>query len=294
MKILVTGSSGQVASSLVELAPRWPAIELHTAGRPKFDLTDRCSIIKAIESVKPDLVISAAAYTAVDRAEDEPELAHAINVTGAAYVAEAASQVGASVLHLSTDYIFSGEKSHPYDERCPADPRTVYGLTKLKGEEAVARANPRHIILRTSWVYSPFGANFVKTMLWLAATADTVRVVSDQWGNPTSALDIAAGLLRIAPRLRDGCFGVYHFAGAGDTNWSSFAKEIFEISRTNGGPAAEVIEIPTAEYPAKARRPSNSRLCCDKLERTFDIRAPHWRSSTETVVKRLLRADALG
>ncbi len=194
MKILVTGSSGQVASSLVELAPRWPAIELHTVGRPKFDLTDRYAIIKAIESAKPDLVISAAAYTAVDRAEDEPELAHAINVTGAAYVAEAASQVGAGVLHLSTDYIFSGEKSHPYDERCPADPRTVYGLTKLKGEEAVASANPRHIILRTSWVYSPFGANFVKTMLGLAATADTVRVVSDQWGNPTSALDIAASL----------------------------------------------------------------------------------------------------
>ncbi len=196
---------------------------------------------------QPDLVVSAAAYTAVDQAEDEPDLAHSINAVGAGAVAQAAADIGAPVIHLSTDYVFSGDGEKPYTEDDPTGPHGVYGRTKLDGETAVAAANPRHLILRTAWVYSPFGKNFVKTMLRLAENRDNLSVVADQWGNPTSAIDIADGILRVANRLRaDGqfdAFGVYHLAGTGSTNWSTFARAIFEASRNLRGPFAEVKDM---------------------------------------------------
>ncbi|MBN9234016.1 MULTISPECIES: dTDP-4-dehydrorhamnose reductase [Phyllobacteriaceae] len=292
MKVLVTGRTGQVATSLAEAAAQWPDIGLVAVGRPQFDLADSATILGSITEVRPDVVVSAAAYTAVDKAEDEPELVYAINAQGPAAVAAAARALGVPIIHLSTDYVFSGDGGEPYTETCATGPRTVYGQSKLAGEKAVARANPRHIILRTSWVYSPFGTNFVKTMLALAPTRDRVSVVCDQWGNPTSALDVARAILTIARQAREAPPGIYHYAGAGETNWAGFARHVFDASKANGGPFAEVIDIASTDYPAKARRPRNSRLSCAKAQTTFKLTTADWRASTETVVRRLLTAQA--
>jgi dTDP-4-dehydrorhamnose reductase len=290
MKILVTGSNGQVAHSLVERTADL-GIHLQTVGRPDLDLTDVASVRRAITSATPDIVVSAAAYTAVDQAEDEPNLARAVNAVGAGAVADAAREVGAAVIHLSTDYVFSGASDHPYRESDDTGPCGIYGRTKLAGDEAVARANPRHVILRTAWVYSPFGRNFVKTMLGLARMRDEVRVVSDQWGNPTSALDIAEGVLHVARRLHDdpaAATGVFHLVGTGETNWSGLAEHVFATSRELGGPSARVIPIATSDYPTKATRPANSRLVTDKLLKAYAWQSPNWQQSCRSVVSRLL------
>jgi dTDP-4-dehydrorhamnose reductase len=291
MKILVTGTAGQVVRSLAERAAQLPDVQLNAIGRPQLDLFDRKSVIASLLAAKPDVVVSAAAYTAVDRAEDEPEQAFAVNVAGASAVAEAANLIGAPVIHLSTDYVFAGDDPKPYREQAETGPKTVYGMTKREGERAVAQSNPRHVILRTSWVYSPFGKNFVRTMLTLARDLDAIPVVSDQWGNPTSALDLADGILQIASNLGSGQFGIYHLAGAGDTNWADFARHVFAVSRTHGGPYADVTDVSTSEYPAKARRPASSRLCSEKASAVFGVQPRHWQTSTDTVVRRLLAQD---
>jgi dTDP-4-dehydrorhamnose reductase len=292
MRIAVTGREGQVALSLMERAHDRAGIEVIAVGRPELDLTEPASVHAALAAARPDLVVSAAAYTAVDRAEDEPDLAFAINGAGAGLVAEAAARIGVPVIHLSTDYVFDGEKQGAYSENDQPAPRGVYAASKLAGEQAVAAANPRHLILRTAWVYSPFGANFVKTMLRLAATRDEISVVSDQWGNPTSALDLADGILRgadILERSRDhGPYGTYHLAGTGETNWSGFARRVFDVSRNCGGPYASVRDISTADYPTKARRPANSRLSTAKFHAAFGWTAPGWEQSSGEVVARLL------
>ncbi len=290
MRILVTGTQGQVVCSLVERAAQMPHIELLTVGRPDLDLTKPVSVRRAIVAARPDLIVSTAAYTAVDRAEDEPELAYVVNVIGAASVAEAATRLGVPIIHLSTDYVFSGDSGRAYREDDDACPATVYGHTKLESEHAIASITAHHIILRTSWVYSPFGTNFVKTMLRLAGERDAVSVVSDQWGNPTSALDIADAILRIAPLCVRGNYGVYHLAGTGEINWSGLASHIFRTSRIAGGPFASVREISSADYPTRAKRPLNSRLSTDKFEKTFGWRAPAWQDSVDMVVKRLVPA----
>jgi dTDP-4-dehydrorhamnose reductase len=291
MKILVTGTSGQVARSLKERAAL-SGVEVLAVGRPSLDLNDAASVHRAITSAAPDLVVSAAAYTSVDRAEDELDLAFAINGVGAGAVAAAAATIGAPVIHLSTDYVFSGTEPDAYVESAETEPRSAYGRTKLAGEEAVAKANPNHVILRTAWVYSPFGKNFVKTMLMLARERQQVRVVADQWGNPTSALDIADGLLIIAQRLMGNArspTGIYHLAGSGETNWSGLAERTFAISRALGGPSASVVEVSTEQYPTKAARPANSRLITEKLAKDFGWRSPRWEQSCRIVVERLLR-----
>jgi dTDP-4-dehydrorhamnose reductase len=292
MRIVVTGKEGQVVRSLIERAASYPDIEVIALGRPELDLSDTSTIAGAISAAAPDIVVSAAAYTAVDQAEDDPDLAHAINVTGAGAVARAASKLGIPVFHLSTDYVFSGDGVEPYSETDKTGPQGVYGQTKLDGEFAVIKANPRHVILRTAWVYSPFGKNFVKTMLRLAESRDSVSVVSDQWGNPTSALDIADAIIEVAKRLdADSSFagyGIYHVAGTGSINWSGFARAIFASSRQYGGPFAEVIDIVSADYPTKAKRPFNSRLSTDAFFNAFGWRAPDWRISTDATVARLL------
>jgi len=261
-------------------------------GRPELDLTKPETVRRAIEALKPDLVASAAAYTAVDLAEDEPELAFAVNAAGAQAVAEAAKACGAPVVHLSTDYVFAGDTSKPYVETDITGPRSVYGSSKLEGERRVAQANPKHIILRTAWVYSPFGKNFVRTMLKLAETRDALSVVSDQTGNPTCALDIADAIIKVADHLTAtpnfSVYGVYHFAGTGDTNWSGFARAIFSESAELGGPTATVTDIAAADYPTKAVRPANSRLSTAKFQEVFNWSAPHWRSSLREVVARLV------
>ena len=293
MKLLVTGTAGQVARSLVERGGRHDDIEIVALGRPHLDLERPASVKAAIAAANPDIVVSAAAYTAVDQAEDEADLAYAVNVTGAQAVAAAAGSLGVPVIHLSTDYVFAGEGDRPYDETDEPAPAGVYGRTKLAGEIAVAEANPRHLILRTAWVYSPFGKNFVKTMLSLAEKRPNVSVVSDQWGNPTSALDIADGILHLAkaahavPEAER--YGIFHLAGTGNTNWSGFSRAIFEASRAAGGPFAEVLDIGTSDYPTKARRPPNSRLSTEKLERIHGWKAPDWTRSCIEVVDRLVK-----
>lgn len=291
MKILVTGTKGQVVTSLAEAAAFRDDLELVAVGRPDFDLEDPASVRQVILAAKPDIVVSAAAYTAVDRAEDERNLAYAINVTGAAAVAEAAAVLRVPIIHLSTDYVFSGTDPYPYLEDDEAEPKTVYGYTKLRGERAVASVNPRHIILRTSWVYSPFGNNFVRTMLRIATERDSIGVVSDQWGNPTSALDLATAILLIATHPEKHYTGIFHLSGTGETNWSGFARHIFDVSRTYGGPFAEVEDIPSSNYRTRAKRPANSCLSTDKFERVFGWRAPDWQSSVETVVRLIIDRD---
>jgi dTDP-4-dehydrorhamnose reductase len=291
VRLLVTGRDGQVARSLAERAGI--DIEVVRIGRPDFDLARPETIAPAIRAVRPDVVVSAAAYTAVDRAEEEPDLAFAVNALGAGAVAEASSGIGVPIVHLSTDYVFDGEADAPYGEDREPAPRGVYGVSKLAGERMVAEANPHHLILRTAWVYSPFGSNFVRTMLRLAAERDEIAVVSDQWGNPTSALDIADAVLLAAGRLHGrpdfAAYGVYHLAGAGATNWSGFARHILETSARLGGPNARVRDIATADYPTKASRPANSRLSTEKFAAAFGWHAPEWRSSTNEVVRRVLR-----
>lgn len=292
MRIAVTGREGQVVRSLLERA-RGRA-EVIALGRPVLDLARPETIMPVLSGARPDIVVSAAAYTAVDQAEDEPELAFAVNAIGAGAVAEAAARLGVPIIHLSTDYVFHGEKGEPYSEEDAPNPKNVYGASKLAGEKAVAAANPDHIILRTAWVYSPFGKNFVKTMLALAQTRDHLRVVSDQYGNPSAAHDIADAVMAIAEkwhrRPERHPRGIYHFAGWGYTSWHGFAREVFALSRAAGGPYAEIEPITTAEYPTKAARPRNSRLDCSRFSTDFGFTAPNWRDSLEGVVKRLLSA----
>ena len=289
MKILVTGRDGQVAQSLAE---RVKGHTLVFAWRPELDLADAASIERTVAAVHPELVVSAAAYTAVDKAEDEPELAMAVNGEGPGVLARAAARIGAPVIHLSTDYVFDGSCDRPYREDDPVAPIGVYGASKLVGEEAVAASGARYAILRTAWVYSPFGNNFVRTMLRLAETRDALNVVEDQIGCPTSALDIADGIAAVVGAWqRDaGGFadGIFHLAGSGETNWADFARAIFAGSAARGGPSAEVTGIPTSGYPTRAKRPANSRLDCSKLAQTFGYRAPAWERSLDVVLDRLL------
>jgi dTDP-4-dehydrorhamnose reductase len=293
MRIVVTGQAGQVVQSLIERG----GAAGHTivpVGRPKLDLAsgDAAAIHDALEKAAPDAIVSAAAYTAVDKAESEPELAHAINAEGAGHVAAAAHAMGMPLVHLSTDYVFAGDFNRAYREDDPTAPGGIYGASKLAGEQAVLAHCPNSAVLRTSWVYSPFGANFVKTMLQLADTREELGVVADQWGNPTSALDIADGVLAVlanlvrssAPDLR----GVFHMTGKGEINWAGFAEVIFAASAKLGGPTARVKPITTAEYPTPAGRPANSRLDSGKLVRVHEISLPDWHDSTAAVVARLL------
>ena len=292
MKIVVTGREGQVVQSLLEKASQRPDLEVIALGRPELDLAKPDTVQRAVTTIKPDLVVSAAAYTAVDLAEDEPELAFVVNAIGAEAVARAAKVCGVPVIHLSTDYVFAGDADEPYVETDVTGPRSVYGSSKLEGERRVAQVNPQQIILRTAWVYSPFGKNFVKTMLRLAETRDVLSVVSDQWGNPTSALDIADAIIQVADHLAVtpdfSAYGVYHLVGTGDTNWSGFARAIFTESAELGGPTAIVADIATADYPTKAARPANSRLSTAKFQKVFNWSTPYWQSSLRDVVAKLV------
>jgi dTDP-4-dehydrorhamnose reductase len=287
VKVLVTGREGQVARCLAAQAEDQRDLEMIFAARPELDLARPETIAPLVRAVRPDVVVSAAAYTAVDQAEDEPELAFAVNGAGAGEVAKAAASVGAPVIHLSTDYVFDGTLHRPYREDDPTGPQGVYGASKLAGERAIAEANSNHLIMRTAWVYSPFGKNFVKTMLRLAETRDEVSVVADQWGNPTSAGDIAEAVLVAARRLVNGdvgAWGIYHFAGEGEATWADFAEEIFRASTERGGPSARVIRIATSDYPTRALRPANSQLESAKFVQTFDLAPRRWLENCHRVV----------
>ena len=290
MRIAVTGSKGQVATSLLERAG--PKAEVVTLGRPAFDLTDRAGVIAGLEAARPDVIVNAAAYTAVDKAEAEEAVATHVNGDGAGHVAEAAARLRVPLLHLSTDYVFDGVLDRPYREDDPTAPAGAYGRSKLAGEKLVADRCEDSVILRTAWVYSPFGANFVRTMLRLNETRDEVGVVADQRGNPTSALDIADALIAIAARVKDDASpalrGVFHMTGSGEATWADFAESIFREAATRGRRVTKVKRIGTADYPTPARRPANSRLDNEKLARVYGVRLPEWRQSAAACCDRLL------
>jgi dTDP-4-dehydrorhamnose reductase len=291
MRLLVTGTNGQVARALTDRAGQFPEITVVAVGRPQLDLESVATILPAISGIHPELIVNAAAYTAVDKAEQEPQRAFAINRDGAGAVAAAARALGVPLIHLSTDYVFSGGKSSAYLENDETGPLGVYGKSKLAGELAVRSANPSAMIFRTSWVYSPFGSNFVKTMLRLAGERPELRVVDDQVGNPTSALDLAEAILRIATQAKDGAGATFHVAGSGSVSWCGLAKHVFETSRLAGGPTAEVVPIPTSEYPMPARRPANSRLDTSAFKACFGHSLRDWRGGVQETVRRILAGE---
>jgi dTDP-4-dehydrorhamnose reductase len=290
MTILVTGGSGQLASELAAARP------LLRVGRPQFDFDRPETLADLLREAAPSLIVNAAAYTAVDRAETDADAATRANRDGPALLAEYCAPAGIPLIHVSTDYVFDGLKGAPYVETDPTNPTGIYGATKLAGEQAVLAACPRAVVLRTSWVYAAAGKNFVLTMLRLGAERDRLRVVADQVGCPTAASDLAAAILGIADRIGDGGWrdeyaGVFHAAGAGSTSWHGLANATFEAAARHGARQPAVEAITTAEYPTPARRPPDSRLDCNKLACVFDLRLPPWRGSLERVVDEVFRAQ---
>ena len=290
--IAIVGRSGQVARALADrLAGAGHAVRI--VARPDVDLLDGPSVHRAIVALRPDIVINAAAYTAVDRAEDEPDIANAINADGAGVVAAAAAEAGAPVIHFLTDYVFDGSKASAYSEDDACAPLGVYGRSKLSGETLVAAANPRHVILRTAWVCSPHGANFLKTMLRLAAERPELSVVDDQYGSPTFADDLAVAATQLVPRLlepnaRADRFGILHAVNGGETTWCKFARAIMTGAAKRGAPAVPVLAITTRDYPTKARRPARSLLSTDKLRNVHGISMRPWDVALEDCLDVLL------
>jgi dTDP-4-dehydrorhamnose reductase len=292
MRLLIAGWQGQVARALVELAPAAADVEAFAVGRPGLDLCEAATITRAMTDFRPDVIINAAAYTAVDKAETEASAAFALNRDGARMLAEAGARRGAAVIHVSTDYVFDGLKPEPYCEDDATAPLNVYGRSKLEGEAAVRAANPRHVIVRTAWLYSRSGTNFVRTILRLAGEQPSLRVVDDQVGSPTYAPHLASALLDIARQVskaqdRD-LWGTYHVAGTGQVTWCGLAREVLRVSSALGGPSTEVVPITAAEYPTVAPRPMNSRLECSKAAGAFGIALPGWQDGVSECVARLL------
>jgi dTDP-4-dehydrorhamnose reductase len=281
--LLQFGASGQLGDALSRMLSRDADFAATILGRDKADLTRPAEIAKAIlEAPQLDLVVNAAAYTAVDKAEEEEALAYRINAEAVEAMAKACAARGVPLIHVSTDYVYDGTKSAPYREDDATHPMNAYGRTKLAGEEMIREHQPAHVILRTSWIYSGHGRNFLKTMLRLGAERDEVRVVADQHGAPTAAGDLAGAILVIAKKLKtpSPAFGTFHYANGGETNWCGFAQEIFRQAQSR----ARAIPISAADYPTPARRPANSRLDTGKISRTFAIHPPAWQSSLAAVI----------
>lgn len=287
--ILVTGGTGQLASALATLGGE----RIRLVGRPEFDFERPETIAAAFGVAKPSLVVNAAAYTAVDAAESDVAAAYRANRDGPEALARLCAEAGVPLIHISTDYVYDGEKPTPYIETDAVGPRSVYGASKLAGEQAVLATGARSIILRTAWVYAATGRNFVRTMLNLGQTRDTLGVVADQHGCPTAAADLAAAILAIGRRLeQDGWdvarSGVFHAAGTGETTWHGLAMAVFaEASRHGAKTPTSVTAITTAEYPTPASRPANSRLDCTRLAAAFGIRLPNWRESVARTVEQI-------
>lgn len=297
MKILVTGTEGQLARALAAISQDRADIQLIRIGRPKLDLEIPDSFEPILEATAPDLVINAAAHTGVDQQEDEPERAFQLNAHAPSELARLTRQAGIPLIQISTDYVFDGLSSTPYVETDRPNPQTVYGRSKLAGEAAVSDGNPNHLILRTAWVISPYGRNFVKTMLALAQKRQSLQVVADQFGTPTSAHDLANGLLTAASfwqehhRFQQ---GLYHLAGQGRASWYDLAQHILATSAALGGPTASVEPMSSDRWPAKAARPANSELCSDAFERAFGYRSGEWRERVAHVVTDLLKDADIG
>ncbi|WP_248311613.1 dTDP-4-dehydrorhamnose reductase [Bosea sp. ASV33] len=295
LRIAVTGWTGQVVCAMLERVP--VGVEVIALRRPELDLAQPKTVAPALRSARPDVIVNTAAYTAVDQAESEPELAMRVNGEAAGEAARAAAALGIPMIQLSTDYVFDGGLDRPYREDDPTGPISAYGASKLAGERAVAAATDNHAILRTAWIYSPFGKNFVKTMLHLAETRDEIGVVADQAGCPTSALDIADAIFTVArnltARANDGSLrGVFHMSAAGEAVWADVAEAIFAERERQGGKPVRVKRIATVDYPTPARRPANSRLDCSKLALAHEVRLPEWQSALRPCVARLLKGQA--
>jgi dTDP-4-dehydrorhamnose reductase len=276
--ILVFGKTGQVATELQRQG------DVTALGRDQADLSDPQGCAAVIANLKPSVVINAAAYTAVDRAEEEDALAQMINAASPGAMAGACAHLDIPFLHVSTDYVFDGSGQRSWQETDPVSPQNAYGRTKLAGEQAIRASGARHIILRTAWVFSAHGANFVKTMLRLIETRDALNVVEDQIGGPTPAADIATTLLILADHMRGGAEGgTYHYAGEPHTSWAGFARAIFAEADRD----VTVTGIPSADYPTPAKRPLNSRLDCAKLAADFGITPADWKAGLAAVLKDL-------
>jgi dTDP-4-dehydrorhamnose reductase len=284
--ILVTGANGQVGHELT-LQREYAGQVLRCLPREQFDITDPDMVNARMAELKPALVINAAAYTAVDRAETEAEQAFAVNRYGVALLAEACSRHAVPLLHISTDYVFDGRQKNAYREDAPVNPAGIYGKSKLAGEMEIRQRLEKHIILRTSWVFGAHGHNFVKTMLRLGRERRELKIVNDQFGGPTAAADIAEALLRIGQKIlseKNIPWGTYHFSGAPDTTWYRFAEEIFRQARKSGYQPPNLEPITSDEYPTPAKRPTNSALDCGKIERNFGITRPDWKRGLARVL----------
>ncbi|MCO5062879.1 MAG: dTDP-4-dehydrorhamnose reductase [Rhizobiaceae bacterium] len=285
MNVLMFGCSGQVATEMVRRAPE--GVTISALGRPGADLVDPRGCARIVQEAEADIIVNAAAYTAVDQAEKDKVLSNIINGQAPAAIANAAALRGIPLIHISTDYVFDGSGSTPWKPDDRTAPLNAYGRTKRRGEEGILAAGGQWAILRTSWVFSAHGGNFVKTMLRLGGERDRLRVVADQFGGPTAAADIADAIYRMAMRMTTGpkVGGIFHFSGAPDVNWAQFAREIF----MQAGLPTHVEDIATEDYPTPAKRPQNSRLDCTSLAKVFGIDRPDWRVSLRKVLDELGR-----
>ncbi|KYC37542.1 dTDP-4-dehydrorhamnose reductase [Scytonema hofmannii PCC 7110] len=287
--ILLIGSNGQVGTELQKILT--PYGNTVAVARPTIDMTKPDTLCSIIREKKPQIIINAAAYTAVDKAESEVEVANAVNGIAPGIIAEEADKLGAFPIHISTDYVFDGNNSRPYLETDTINPLSVYGKTKLAGEEAIQKCCTNYLILRTAWVYGTFGkSNFVKTMLRLGGEREEIRVVADQIGSPTWARDIAGAIARILPQVSPEITGIYHYTNSGVTTWYDFAVTIFEEAQQLGFPlkVQRIVPISTSEYPTPARRPSYSVLSCAKIAKVLGTYPPHWRQSLRQMIKEWL------
>lgn len=295
---LVIGSKGQLARSLAMRAESFAVLgfSLRPIGRPDVDFDYPETIDACFAAARPAFVVNAAAWTGVDAAETQPEAAARANDSGPARLGALCAAADIPYIHISTDYVFDGTKGRPYVETDPPHPSSVYGATKLAGENNILAAGGRCLILRTSWVYSAIGKNFVRTMMAAGQKMTTLRVVADQRGCPTSADDLAEAILQIVMHIlegwRDDYRGVFHAAGTGDTSWHDFAEAIFASATRFGRTSPKVIPIVTADWPTAARRPADSRLDCSKLERIYSIQLPHWRHSLDRVIEQICRNES--
>ena len=294
MKILVTGSKGQLGHELL-IQGNNLGYEILPADLPELDITDKTQVKQRLEKFQPSLVVNAAAYTNVDKAETEQNLAFAVNRDGPANLAEACAKFEIPLIHISTDFIFDGKKSSPYIESDPVSPLSIYGKSKQEGENEVRSRLKNHIILRTAWLYGVHGQNFVKTMLRLGREKQVISVVDDQFGSPTSAADLAAAVLNIISRIKynpDITWGTYHYCGQGITTWHGFAKEIFSLARQYISiKTKDVKPVSTAEYPTKATRPCFSALDCGLIKKNFGISIRPWQDSLKTAIRQLCQKE---
>ncbi|HLA56992.1 MAG TPA: dTDP-4-dehydrorhamnose reductase [Flavobacterium sp.] len=274
MVVLVTGASGQLGQALQSVAEKYSGIRFYFAGSGEADITNKKQLSEIFTDQKPDFCINAAAYTAVDKAESEPEKAHLINTTGAQNLAETCKDFGTTLIHISTDFVFDGNKTAPYNESDDTNPQGVYAKTKLDGEQAITQILKQYFIIRTSWVYSQFGNNFMKTMLRLSKERDSISVVDDQVGTPTSAVDLAEAVIAIILSGSD-AYGIYHFSNEGQTSWYGFAKEIFGANNVT----IDLHAIPTTAFPTPAKRPKYSVMDKSKIKKTFGLEINTWQES---------------